>query len=348
MSLAAPLRKTLDQVREEFARGLEEASDLEGLQRLRKRLLGRKSGLLTQALKSLKDLSSDQKGPFGKEANALRGEIEAALAAAEERLSAAGRDAPADPAFDPTLPGLATRPGAVHPVTRVWREIEQIFLGMGWRVEEGPELETDWFNFEALNIPPDHPARDDQDTFYVEGGGLLRTHTSPIQIRTMQKVKPPLKMCALGKTFRRDSDASHSPVFHQVEGLVVGEGVSMAHLKGTIRHFMSRLFHRELKVRLRPGYFPFVEPGAEYDISCVVCGGRGCRTCKRTGWIEMGGAGMVHPNVFKIVGYDPERYTGFAFGLGVDRIAMMRYAIDDIRLMFEGDLRFLEQFRGLP
>jgi phenylalanyl-tRNA synthetase alpha chain len=219
---------------------------------------------------------------------------------------------------------------------------------MGWRVEEGPELESDWYNFEALNIPPDHPARDDQDTFYVEGGGLLRTHTSPIQIRTMMKVQPPLKMCALGRTFRRDSDASHSPVFHQVEGLVVGEGISMADLKGTIRHFMSLLFRRELKVRLRPGYFPFVEPGAEYDISCVVCAGRGCRTCKRTGWIEMGGAGMVHPNVFRTVGYDPEKYTGFAFGLGVDRIAMMRYAIDDIRLMFEGDLRFFEQFRGLP
>ncbi|HXI02237.1 MAG TPA: phenylalanine--tRNA ligase subunit alpha [Candidatus Saccharimonadales bacterium] len=348
MSPPAPLEETLDRVREEFARDLAGASSAEAVQELRHRFLGRKAGLLTHALRGLKDLPAELKGPLGKKANALRSEIEASLARAEGRLAAGAEDPPADPSFDPTLPGLTVRTGAVHPVTRVWREIEEIFAGMGWRVEEGPEVETDWYNFEALNIPPDHPARDDQDTFYLEGGGLLRTHTSPIQIRTMLTTRPPLKMCALGKTFRRDSDASHSPVFHQVEGLVVGEGISMADLKGTIRHFMSRVFRRELQVRLRPGYFPFVEPGAEYDISCVVCAGKGCRTCKRTGWIEMGGAGMVHPNVFKVVGYDPERYTGFAFGLGVDRIAMMRYAIDDIRLMFEGDLRFFEQFRSLP
>jgi phenylalanyl-tRNA synthetase alpha chain len=344
----APLNEALDQVREEFARGIAGASDAEALQALRNRILGRKAGLLTQALRALKDLPQDQKGTFGKRANELRTEIESALAKAAGRLAAEGGDRPAAPDFDPTLPGLATRPGAVHPVTRVWREIEQIFLSMGYQVEEGPEVESDWYNFEALNIPPNHPARDDQDTFYIEGGGLLRTHTSPIQIRTMQKTCPPLKMCAVGKSFRRDSDASHSPIFHQVEGLVVGEGISMADLKGTIRHFMSELFRRKLRVRLRPGYFPFVEPGAEYDVSCMACEGRGCRTCQRTGWIEMGGAGMVHPNVFKTVGYDPERYTGFAFGLGVDRIAMIRYAIDDIRLFFESDLRFLHQFRELP
>ncbi len=348
MSSPASLESALARVREEFARGIESAADASQLQALRNLLLGRKAGLLTQALRSLKDLPPERKGVLGKRANELRAEIESALAEAEARLASAAGDRYADPSFDPTLPGLRRRAGAVHPVTRVWREIEEIFLSMGYRIEEGPEIESDWYNFEALNIPPDHPARDDQDTFYVEGGGLLRTHTSPIQIRTMLRTRPPLKMCALGKTFRRDSDASHSPVFHQVEGLVVGEGISMADLKGTISHFMSLVFRRRLEVRLRPGYFPFVEPGAEYDISCVVCAGRGCRTCKRTGWIEMGGAGMVHPNVFEVVGYDPERFSGFAFGLGVDRIAMMRYAIDDIRLMFEGDMRFLGQFRGLP
>ena len=339
------LEEALDRVRSEFASAIGRSADTGSLEALRNRFLGRKSGLLTLALKGLKDLPEKDRPPAGEKANRLRAEIESALAEAEARVSAgAARRAPH--ALDVTLPGIAARSGAVHPVTLVRREIESIFLEMGFTIEEGPEVEDDWHNFEALNLPPDHPARDMQDTFYVEGGGLLRTHTSPIQIRTMMKVQPPLKMLAIGKAFRRDSDISHSPMFHQVEGLVVGEGVSMADLKGTIRLFAGRLFRGDLRVRLRPGYFPFVEPGAEFDVSCMICGGDGCRLCKRSGWIEMGGAGMVHPNVFENVGYDTEKYTGFAFGFGVDRIAMLRYAIDDIRLFFENDLRFLDQFRG--
>jgi phenylalanyl-tRNA synthetase alpha chain len=336
------LEEALERVRSELASGMAASPDAKALEALRLRLLGRKSGLLTLALKGLKDLPEKERPAAGERLNRLRAEIEATLAEAGTRPapSAAGSS------LDATLPGIAPRAGAVHPVTLVRREIETIFLEMGFTIEEGPEVEDDWHNFEALNIPPDHPARDMQDTFYVEGGGLLRTHTSPVQIRTMMKVRPPLKMIALGKAFRRDSDISHSPMFHQVEGLVVGEGISLADLKGTIRLFAGRLFRSNLEIRLRPGYFPFVEPGAEFDVSCMLCAGAGCRTCKRSGWIEMGGAGMVHPSVFENVGYDPEKVTGFAFGLGVDRIAMLRYAIDDIRLFFENDLRFLDQFRG--
>ena len=343
------LDEALERIRAEFSSGVVRVADPEGLSALRTHFLGRKAGLLTLALRVLKDLPASERPEAGQRANELRAEIEAGLAEAEARLRAGAPAGSGGPALDPTLPGIGARTGAVHPVTSVWREIEQVFLAMGYLIEEGPQVESDWFNFEALNIPPDHPARDLQDTLYVEGGGLLRTHTSPIQIRTMQRTQPPLKMIAVGKVFRRDPfDASHSPMFHQVEGLAVGEGVTMADLKGTVREFMRRFFRKELLVRLRPGYFPFVEPGAEFDVSCMICGGGGCRTCKRTGWIEMGGAGMVHPNVFRAVGYDPERYTGFAFGLGVDRIAMIRYEIDDIRLLFESDLRFLTQFRGLP
>src|SRR2546428_250901 len=262
----------------------------------------------------------------------------------------AGAAAPAGgPATEPialTLPGRSQRPGSSHPITQVRTLIEEIFLEMGYTLESGPEIETDFYNFEALNIPPHHPARDMQDTFYVEGGLLLRTHTSPVQIRTMQKLRPPIKMVALGRAFRRDSDITHSPVFHQVEGLVVAEGITFAHLKGTLEHFCPRVFGRDLKLRLRPSYFPFVEPGAEYDISCIFCDGAGCSRCKGSGFIEMGGAGMVHPAVFEKVGYDPERYTGFAFGLGIERIAMLKHGIDDIRLFYENDLRFLSQFPG--
>jgi phenylalanyl-tRNA synthetase alpha chain len=265
----------------------------------------------------------------------------------EERLARAEitvSDSAPSVLLDVSLPGRIPKVGTLHPVTQVRQEIEEIFLEMGYCLATGPEAEDDFHNFVALNFPPDHPARDTQDTFYLEGDLLLRTHTSPVQIRAMQGATPPVKIIALGKVYRRDSDVSHSPMFHQVEGLAVGEGITFADLKGTVLTFARRIFREETRVRFRPSYFPFVEPGAEFDISCVLCGGSGCPTCKHSGWLEMGGAGMVHPNVLKAVGYDPEALSGFAFGLGVDRIAMLKFGIDDIRLLFENDLRFLGQF----
>jgi phenylalanyl-tRNA synthetase alpha chain len=231
-------------------------------------------------------------------------------------------------------------------VTHARRELERIFREMGFTVETGPEVEDDFHNFEALNIPPDHPARDAQDTFYLEAGLLLRTHTSPVQIRTMMRRKPPIRMVCPGRVYRRDMDATHLPMFHQLEALVVGENVTMADLKGTLETVWARFFGPGIGMRLRPGYFPFVEPGCEYDVTCQVCRGAGCRVCKSSGWVELGGAGMVHPAVLQAVSLDPERFTGFAFGLGIDRIAMMRHGIDDLRLLVENDVRFLSQFPG--
>jgi phenylalanyl-tRNA synthetase alpha chain len=331
------------EIRSRFDADLAAARTPGALEAVRVRYVGRRAGLVTGLLRDLRDVPAAGRAALGKAVNDLKAHVDAALAAAAARLEAAGSVA-AD--VDLTLPGRVFRPGLAHPITQVRELIESIFLEMGYALESGPEVETDYYNFEALNIPPHHPARDMQDTFYVEGGLLLRTHTSPVQIRTMEKQRPPLKMVALGKVFRRDSDLTHSPVFHQVEGLVVGEGIAFADLKGTLEHFCHRVFGPEVRVRLRPSYFPFVEPGAEYDISCIFCGGAGCRPCKGTGWIEMGGAGMVHPAVFEKVGYDAERYTGFAFGLGIERIAMLKHGIDDIRLFYENDLRFLSQFPG--
>jgi phenylalanyl-tRNA synthetase alpha chain len=333
----------VQEIRQRFDRDVAGARDAAALDEVRTRYLGRRAGLLTALLRDLRDAPPAERAALGKAVNELKAHVEAGLESARGSVATAGTGA--EP-IDLTLPGRAQRPGAAHPITQVRALIEEIFLEMGYTLETGPEVETDFYNFEALNIPPHHPARDMQDTFYVEGGLLLRTHTSPVQIRTMQKRRPPIKMVALGKVFRRDSDVTHSPVFHQVEGLVVGEGIAFAHLKGTLEHFCRRAFGRELKLRLRPSYFPFVEPGAEYDISCIFCGGSGCGRCKGTGFIEMGGAGMVHPAVFEKVGYDPERYTGFAFGLGIERIAMLKHGIDDIRLLYENDVRFLQQFPG--
>jgi phenylalanyl-tRNA synthetase alpha chain len=329
------------EIRNRFDADLAAARTREALEEVRVRYVGRRAGLLTGLLKELRDVPATGRAAFGKAVNDLKAHVDAALETAALRLGPAGRAA-AD--LDLTLPGRVFRPGSSHPITQVRELIESIFLEMGYALESGPEVETDYYNFEALNIPPHHPARDMQDTFYVEGDLLLRTHTSPVQIRTMEKQRPPIKMVALGKVFRRDSDLTHSPVFHQVEGLVVGEGIAFADLKGTLEHFCHRVFGPEVHVRLRPSYFPFVEPGAEYDISCIFCGGGGCRRCKGTGWIEMGGAGMVHPAVFEKVGYDAESLTGFAFGLGIERIAMLKHGIDDIRLFYENDLRFLSQF----
>ncbi|HEU4401675.1 MAG TPA: phenylalanine--tRNA ligase subunit alpha [Candidatus Polarisedimenticolia bacterium] len=337
------MRSRVQEIRRQFDRDLAAAKDAATVEAVRVRFLGRKAGLLTALLKELRDLPPAERASAGKDVNELKIHVESALDAAA--TARRGPDTTDD--LDPTLPGRVQRPGTPHPITQVRDLVEEIFLEMGYSLESGPEVETDYYNFAALNMPAHHPARDMQDTFYVTGGLLLRTHTSPVQIHTLETHRPPIKMAAIGRVFRRDSDITHSPVFHQVEGLVVDEGISFAHLKGTLEHFCRRVFGADLKVRLRPSYFPFVEPGAEYDISCIFCGGSGCRPCKGSGWIEMGGAGMVHPAVFETVDrakYDPERFTGFAFGLGIERIAMLKLGIDDIRLFYENDLRFLGQF----
>ena len=333
------MKQRLQELRVRFDSEIAAALDGPALERIRTAYLSRKGGAVSVLLRGLKDADPADRPALGEALNSLRRYLEERLAAAQ-----AAADRPAAERIDPTLPGRAPRPGTTHPVTQVRREIEDIFLEMGFTLAHGPEVETDFYNFIALNFPPDHPARDTQDTFYLEGDRLLRTHTSPVQVRTMLERRPPLKIIALGRVYRRDSDVSHSPMFHQVEGLVVGDGVTFADLKGTVLAFSRRIFRADTAVRFRPSYFPFVEPGAEFDVSCVLCEGRGCPTCKQSGWLEMGGAGMVHPEVLRGAGYDPEAVSGFAFGLGVDRIAMLRFGIDDIRLLFENDLRFLEQF----
>jgi len=332
----------LQSLRERFDSEIATAADAAALFRLRSVYLSRKGGHLSLLLRSLKDVDPAQRPAVGHSLNTLKQYLEERLAQAEARLSTRR---PAS-GLDVSLPGRMPRTGTSHPVNQVRREIEEIFLEMGFPLAEGPEVETDFYNFVALNFPPDHPARDTQDTFYLEGDLLLRTHTSPVQIRTLQTRKPPLKIIALGKVYRRDSDVSHSPMFHQVEGLAVAEGITFADLKGTVLTFARRIFSTDTQVRFRPSYFPFVEPGAEFDLSCVLCAGRGCATCKQSGWLEMGGAGMVHPEVLRLSGHDPEVVSGFAFGLGVDRIAIVKYGIDDIRALFENDLRFLDQFPG--
>jgi phenylalanyl-tRNA synthetase alpha chain len=339
------VREDLERIEREFERALEDARGRSAaVEEVRIRFLGRK-GEIPALMKRLGALEPAERPAAGVAINDLKTRILASIegeAAAAE--SVRRREALALERVDVTLPSRAPWLGSFHPVTHARRELERIFREMGYAVESGPEVEDDFHNFEALNLPKDHPARDATDTFYVEGDLLLRTHTSPVQIRTMEGQKPPIRMICPGRVYRRDLDATHLPMFHQLEALVVDEGVSMADLKGTMADVWKRFFGDDVRVRLRPGYFPFVEPGCEYDISCRVCGGSGCRACKGSGWLELGGAGMVHPAVFEAVGIDPERYTGFAFGLGIDRIAMMRFGIDDIRLLMENDVRFLAQF----
>ena len=294
-------------------------------------------------LRGLKDLDPEARRRVGATANQAKGSLETALAEALTALKEAAARAGA-PAIDVTLPGRRGPLGRLHPLTRTMEEICDIFLHLGFEAVTGPEVELDWYNFEALNLPPDHPARDMQDTFYFNDKVLLRTHTSPMQIRVMEKRRPPVRIIAPGKVYRRDSDMTHSPMFHQVEGLLVDRDVTFADLKGVLTEFVHQMFGPEVSLRFRPSYFPFTEPSAEIDIACVICRGEGCRVCKITGWLEVLGAGMVHPAVFEAVGYDPEEFTGFAFGLGVERIAMLKYGIDDIRLFFDNDLRFLKQF----
>ena len=311
------------------------------LDQLQVQYVGRK-GSITSVLKGLKDLPLEEKKTVGAAANKAKGQIEQALAEALDKLNRPG----IDPTFDPTLPGVARKIGAIHPLTRVLNQMIASFERMGFAVATGPEIETDYNNFEGLNFPPDHPARDMQDTFYVEGGRLLRTHTSPVQVRVMEHTEPPVKIIAPGKTFRNEAISTRAYyVFHQVEGLLIDEGVTMADLKGALVAFCRDFFGEGLKLRFRPSYFPFTEPSAEVDISCILCRGRGCQLCKYTGWLEILGCGMVDPNVLENVGYDSEKYTGYAFGIGVERIAMLKYQITDIRLFYENDVRFLRQFR---
>ncbi|MDO9532411.1 MAG: phenylalanine--tRNA ligase subunit alpha [Deltaproteobacteria bacterium] len=336
---------TIDQVKSLESAALQnirQARTPEELELLRVKYLGRK-GDLTQVLRGLKDQDPELRRLLGQEANRVKTALEAALDQALSALKTAARLA-GTPATDVTLPGRRLPRGRLHPLNRIMAEVCDIFLHLGFETVEGPEVELDWYNFEALNLPPDHPARDMQDTFYFSDKVLLRTHTSPMQIRTMEVRQPPVRIIAPGKVYRRDSDITHSPMFHQVEGLLVDKGVTFADLKGVLTAFVHQMFGPEVGVRFRPSYFPFTEPSAEVDIECVMCGGHGCRVCQATGWLEVLGSGMVHPAVFEAVGYDPETYTGFAFGLGIERIAMLKYGVDDIRLFFDNDLRFLRQF----
>lgn len=330
----------LSTLQAEFDEALSQAQSAADLKAVRDRFLGRKSGRLTALLKTLGSLPPDERRTVGAAVNALKQTFEARLA---EREAAVGSPAPFE-GVDITLPGRRPALGRRHPLTQVRERIEDIFAGMGYQIIEGPELEDDWHNFEALNIPADHPARAMHDTFYFGDGRLLRTHTSPVQVRAMRAQKPPLRLIAPGRVYRCDSDVTHTPMFHQVEGLVVDEGISFANLKAVLHGFVRALFEKDVQMRLRPSYFPFTEPSAEVDISCVVCGGTGCRVCKHSGWLEVAGCGVVHPNVLRAVDIDPERYTGYAFGMGIDRLAMLRYNVNDIRLYFENDLRFLRQF----
>lgn len=320
------------------------ADDLESLEQVRVDFLGKK-GHLTALLKSLGQLSAEQRPEAGAKINVAKDQIATALAekkaALEERQIAQRLS---DQSIDVTQPGRQSDLGGLHPVSRTLNRIVAIFAGAGYDVEEGPEIEDDFHNFEALNIPAHHPARAMHDTFYVDERHVLRTHTSPVQIRTMESCAPPIRIVCPGRVYRCDSDLTHTPMFHQVEGLVVDKNVSFADLKGTVDQFLKAFFEADVPVRFRPSYFPFTEPSAEVDIQCTQCGGKGCRVCKNTGWLEVMGCGMVHPNVFRSSGVDPEIYTGFAFGMGVERLAMLRYGINDLRLFFENDLNFLRQF----
>ena len=336
---------SLDELEQQALQAVAEASDAATLDDVRVRYLGKK-GLLTQQLKQLGTLPAEQRPAAGQEINRVKQQVQQAIETRGEVLQASLlNEQLARETVDVTLPGRGQIRGGLHPVTQTLRRIEQLFRPLGFTVEEGPEIEDDHHNFGALNIPDHHPARAMHDTFYFDAHTLLRTHTSPVQVRVMEQRQPPLRIIAPGRVYRCDSDLTHTPMFHQVEGLLVDEHVSFANLKGLIDEFLRAFFEREdLAVRFRPSYFPFTEPSAEVDIQCVMCAGTGCRVCGQSGWLEVLGCGMVHPKVFEQVGIDNERYTGFAFGMGVERLAMLRYGVNDLRLFFENDLTFLEQF----
>jgi phenylalanyl-tRNA synthetase alpha chain len=362
MTDSSPDFSTVEALRAQFKTRLEAASTEAAIKTLSDEFIGRKSGAVTALLKRLGSLAPDTRRAFGQRVNDLKQEIQASL---DLKRAAAAASRPPAGAVDVTLPGRVKPFGRIHPLMQVRKQVEDIFSHMGYEILEGPEVEDDFHNFEALNMPPEHPARDMQDTLYldvpivgetwgahraslpeaqVRAATLLRTHTSAMQIRYMRTYPPPVRLLVPGRVYRRDSlDLSHTPMFHQCEGLVVGENVTLADLKGTFEAMLNNLFG-EVQVRLRPSFFPYTEPSAEIDISCQSCGGLGCGVCKYTGWLEILGSGMVHPAVFEAVGYDPERVTGFAFGIGMERVAMLKYGVDDIRLFYENDLRFLEQF----
>ncbi|HHW04118.1 MAG TPA: phenylalanine--tRNA ligase subunit alpha [Thermoanaerobacterales bacterium] len=338
------MREELILLKQRALQNLAQSQNLDDLNELRVKFLGKK-GELTQILRGMAGLSPEERPTIGKLANEIKEDLEREFSQKTIELKQQLKSQKLEKEWiDVTIPSKIVL-GHKHPLTLIMDEIKEIFVGLGYEVVEGPEIELDYYNFEALNTPKDHPARDIQDTFYITDEILLRTQTSPVQIRTMEKRKPPLKIIAPGRVYRSDAvDATHSPMFHQVEGLTIGEDITMSDLKGTLEIFAREMFGQDRKSRFRPHYFPFTEPSAEMDISCIACHGEGCRICKYTGWLEILGCGMVHPNVLENVGYDPERVNGFAFGLGIERIAMLKYDINDMRLFFENNLRFLEQF----
>ena len=339
------MKEKLAQIKAEAIKQIENSRTLEQLNEVRVSQLGKK-GALTEILKGMKDVAPEDRPKVGQLVNETRAEIEKVLEDSREKMEELVREAKMQKeTIDVTLPAKKAKVGHVHPNFNVLDEVERIFIGMGYEVVEGPEVELDYYNFEALNIPANHPAKDEQDTFYINNEIVLRTQTSPVQVREMEKGKLPIRMISPGRVFRSDDvDATHSPSFHQIEGLVIDKNVTFADLKGTLEQFAKKLFGENTKVKFRPHHFPFTEPSAEMDVTCFKCGGKGCRFCKGEGWIEILGCGMVHPHVFEMSGIDPEEYKGFAFGVGLERIALLKYEIDDMRLLYENDKRFLDQF----
>ncbi len=330
-----------DELRSEFKQALASSPALSDLERIKQQYLGRK-GVLNDLFKQIKDVEPARKGEFGNLVNKLKQEVQETI---DALLSGPRSGADVSSGLDASLPGVAYQRGNIHPLEQTLRDIKSIFHRLGFSVTEGPEIETQWHNFDALNFPPEHPARDMQDTFFLENGSVLRTHTSPVQIRLMLEDQPPIRSIMPGRVYRNEAiDAGHYCLFHQVEGLYVDEHVTHGELKATLELFCHEYFGEDVKLRFRPSFFPFTEPSNEVDVSCFLCGGKGCRVCKQTGWLEIMGCGMVDPNVFQSVGYDSEKYTGYAFGMGIERIAMLKYGINDIRLFFENDVRFLKQF----
>jgi len=336
------MSQSIEDLRQLFESDFANISEMDAWKSVRDRYLSRENGLITTALKRLRDIPKEERPAFGQAMNQLRNYAEKKL---EQRQTELKPQSAQQQKIDVTRPGFPFPLGTAHPIKLLQAEIEQIFVTMGFQVFNLTEIERDYYNFEGLNMPRNHPARDAQDTFYFDDSMLLRTHCSSVQVHAMEALKPPIRAISTGKVYRRDPfDATHSPMFYQVDVIVIEEGITMGDLKGMLDAFLKRLFNRDVKIRLRPGFFPFVEPGAEVDVSCIFCSGRGCPTCKQSGWIEILGAGMVHPKVLRMSGIDDSRYSGFAWGMGIDRVAILKYGVDDIRLFFENDLRFLRQF----